>query len=214
MKITQDQRAAVVRKAISERDAILAGAPIPSADVALSRIRGAIAADRCDGETEYARGVNAACENHIKLIDSVIAAIGQLDVATADQTPPPDAHGPEFDNGPDCAKTSGECTCGPDGGNPDLCEHYLRAQARRQSEKGNHTNAERLWDAAKDAEGRGKWFISEKVACRREDGCQTPSKCESDEACSSCCASTPEKPYRRDCWDAGRCLKTVDGAKQ
>lgn len=88
-----------------------------------------------------------------------------------------------MDNGPDCAKTTGECTCGLDGGNPDLCPHYLRAQARRQSEKGNHTNAERLWDAAKDAEGKGKWFISEKVACRREDGCQSPSHCERSEVC-------------------------------
>lgn len=71
-------------------------------------------------------------------------------VVTFERTdlPPP----AKFDNGPQCAKTAGECTCGLDGGNPDLCEHYLRAQARRQSEKGNHSNAERLWDAAKDAE--------------------------------------------------------------
>lgn len=184
MKITQDQRATIVRKAIGERDAILAGAPIISADAALLRIRDAIAADRCDGETEYAQGINTACENHLKLIDAVIASIGQPEVAAGDQTLPPDAHGPEFDNGSDCAKTSGECTCGLDGGNPDLCEHYLRAQARRQSEKGNHTNAERLWDAAKDAEGRGKWFISEKVACRREDGCRTPGQCTELETCS------------------------------
>ena len=36
---------------------------------ALGRIRSAIAADRCDGDTEYAAGVNAACRNHLALID-------------------------------------------------------------------------------------------------------------------------------------------------
>ena len=181
--ITPEQRAVIVREAIAKRDAILAGAPITGAADALERIREAIARDRCDGDSEYAQGIKATCENHLKLIDAVIASIGLPEDVAVDQTPPPDAHGPEFDNGPDCAKTSGECTCGPDGGNPDLCQHYLRAQARRQSEKGNHTNAERLWDAAKDAEHKGKWFISEKVACRREDGCQTPSECEKSEAC-------------------------------
>lgn len=151
----------------------------------INRIRDAIAADRCDGESEYARGINAACENHLKLIDTMLDyKFSEPEVPAADQTPPADAHGPEFDNGPDCAKTTGECTCGLDGGNPDLCEHYLRAQARRQSEKGNHTNAERLWDAAKEAEDKGKWFISEKVACRREDGCQTPGHCERIEVCA------------------------------
>lgn len=43
---------------------------------ALERIRAAIAADRCDGESEYAAGVNAACRNHLALIDNLMATAG------------------------------------------------------------------------------------------------------------------------------------------
>lgn len=175
--ITMEQRAAIVRKAIAERDAILAGTPIISADAALERIREAIASDRCNGDSEYARGINAACENHLKLIDAITASIWQSEVQAVDQTPP-DAHGTEPEQ-----ETAGALI--EDAGDfmRTITAGDLREQARRQSEKGNHTNAERLWDAAKDAEGKGKWFISEKVACRREAGCQSPSHCERSEVC-------------------------------
>lgn len=46
-----------------------AAAEIERLTAVLARIRGAIAADRCDGDTEYAAGVNAACRNHLELID-------------------------------------------------------------------------------------------------------------------------------------------------
>ena len=42
----------------------------------LARIRGAIAADRCDGESDWAGGVNAACKNHLEFIDTVLADVG------------------------------------------------------------------------------------------------------------------------------------------
>jgi hypothetical protein len=35
----------------------------------LKAIREGIASDRCDGESEYASGVNAACKNHLELFD-------------------------------------------------------------------------------------------------------------------------------------------------
>jgi hypothetical protein len=37
---------------------------------AIDQIRAGIAADRCDGESEFAAGVNAACRNHLELIDA------------------------------------------------------------------------------------------------------------------------------------------------
>ena len=40
----------------------------------LARIRAGIAADRCDGDTEWAAGVNAACQNHLQLVDVTTAA--------------------------------------------------------------------------------------------------------------------------------------------
>ena len=40
---------------------------------AIERIRAGIATDRCDGDTEWAAGVNAACHNHLKLVDATIA---------------------------------------------------------------------------------------------------------------------------------------------
>lgn len=39
-------------------------------DAALNHIRNGIALDRCDGSSEYATGVNAACRNHLALIDT------------------------------------------------------------------------------------------------------------------------------------------------
>jgi hypothetical protein len=50
--------------------------PMPgkAAVTALQRIRAGIAADRCDGESEYASGVNAACRNHLEFVDRVIAS--------------------------------------------------------------------------------------------------------------------------------------------
>jgi hypothetical protein len=44
---------------------------------ALERIRAGIAGDRCDGDTEYAAGVNGACANHLKFIDTVLAELRQ-----------------------------------------------------------------------------------------------------------------------------------------
>jgi hypothetical protein len=62
----------------------------------INRIRDAIAADRCDGESEYARGINAACENHLKLIDTMLDyKFSEPEVPAADQTPPADADGTE-----------------------------------------------------------------------------------------------------------------------
>lgn len=43
---------------------------------ALTRIRAGIAGDRCDGESEYASGVNAACRNHLTFVDNVLASVG------------------------------------------------------------------------------------------------------------------------------------------
>src|SRR5690349_11858985 len=54
----------------------LAVLAVPRNDAALERIRAAIAADRCHGETEFAAGVNAACRNHLALIDRAIADAG------------------------------------------------------------------------------------------------------------------------------------------
>lgn len=70
MNITQQQREAIVRRAIADRNAAVSGEPM-----ALERIRAAIAADRCDGESEYAAGVNAACRNHLAVIDRVLAEV-------------------------------------------------------------------------------------------------------------------------------------------
>jgi hypothetical protein len=123
MKITQDQRATIVRKAIGERDAILAGAPIISADAALLRIRDAIAADRCDGETEYAQGINTACENHLKLIDAVIAALS----STTDRTAPKPAG-----NAP-AGWTAETLTCASTTCGPRLAARVRRATTRTLS---------------------------------------------------------------------------------
>ena len=38
----------------------------------LNSVREAIAHDRCDGESEWARGVNAACEKHLAMIDTIL----------------------------------------------------------------------------------------------------------------------------------------------
>ena len=73
-RITNEQREAIVRRAIADRDAALAGRLM-----ALERIRAAIAADRCDGESEYAAGVNAACRNHLALVDRVIADVSGVE---------------------------------------------------------------------------------------------------------------------------------------
>lgn len=103
IRITNEQREAIVRKAISERDRLLAdcagGSPCSTCpdkrkcqrgcvripdfistefhkrqEPDLLRIRAAIAGDRCDGDSEYAAGVNAACANHLALIDEAIRA--------------------------------------------------------------------------------------------------------------------------------------------
>lgn len=102
-KITHEQREAIVRKAVAARDALLAGkrdcsAGSPCSDCpdigkcsrgcirqpefistefhALEVIRAGIAADRCDGDTEFASGVNAACRNHLELVEAIIARSG------------------------------------------------------------------------------------------------------------------------------------------
>lgn len=36
-------------------------------------IRNAIATDRCDGDSDYAAGVNAACERHLNMIDAILS---------------------------------------------------------------------------------------------------------------------------------------------
>lgn len=37
----------------------------------LERIRNGIATDRCDGDSEWAAGVNAACQNHLQLVGRI-----------------------------------------------------------------------------------------------------------------------------------------------
>lgn len=44
----------------------------------IQRIREAIAKDRCDGESEWARGVNAACQKHLAMIDAITPSHGEL----------------------------------------------------------------------------------------------------------------------------------------
>ena len=120
--ISSHQREAIVRRAVGEREALLAGKRDPEAVFAaqaeaayraanpngkawtyldpaewgiwqrvakavlavpcnrtdrevLLRIRAGIAGDRCDGDTEYASGVNTACRNHLAFIDTVIAEV-------------------------------------------------------------------------------------------------------------------------------------------
>jgi hypothetical protein len=82
-RITNEQREALVRRTIADRDAILAGQP-----TLVERIRAAIAADRCDGESDYAAGVNAACANHMALIDSLLASAAPQPVAVEPMTAP------------------------------------------------------------------------------------------------------------------------------
>lgn len=56
---------------------VLAVLAVPrNPDPALVRVRDAIAADRCDGESEWASGVNAACRNHLALVENMIATAG------------------------------------------------------------------------------------------------------------------------------------------
>jgi hypothetical protein len=50
-----------------------------AAENALQRIRAGIATDRCDGESEWANGVNAACANHLKFVDTVLGEEMQED---------------------------------------------------------------------------------------------------------------------------------------
>jgi hypothetical protein len=40
---------------------------------ALERIRTGIAHDRCDGDSEFAAGVSAACRNHLELVNAAVA---------------------------------------------------------------------------------------------------------------------------------------------
>lgn len=39
----------------------------------LDRIRDAIAGDRCDGDSDWAQGVNAACRRHLTMIDAILS---------------------------------------------------------------------------------------------------------------------------------------------
>lgn len=59
----------------------------------------------------------------------------------------------------------------------------LRDLARRQSERGNHSLAETLGEAANLLSPRGKWFISESLACQRAEGCTSPADCSSTDTC-------------------------------
>jgi hypothetical protein len=57
----------VTKRMLADRDDAL------SARSAIGeRIREAIANDRCDGESEWARGVNAARERHLAIIDALL----------------------------------------------------------------------------------------------------------------------------------------------
>lgn len=43
----------------------------------VARLREAIATDRCDGDSGYAEGVNAACARHLQMFDAIM---GRSDV--------------------------------------------------------------------------------------------------------------------------------------
>lgn len=49
----------------------------------LQEIRTGIAGDRCDGESAFAVGVNAACKNHLQFVDGVMRRIGAGGTPTA-----------------------------------------------------------------------------------------------------------------------------------
>jgi hypothetical protein len=54
----------------------------------LDRIRNGIATDRCDGDSEWAAGVNAACDNHRALVASGVKECGSNGTADCQSTAP------------------------------------------------------------------------------------------------------------------------------